>query len=148
MWRHTSGSLLQQLSSFSSHPLHETVQSCSFSKRLLHPACKKERFRRSFIPSAIRLYNTSVHFGSHSSYPDLPGGVTFDQLEVLAQVVVGGEADLEYLDGASISREAGLGTDGRMVCTWTGHLPGQRSRVPGHNLIHSQGRVALIPTSS
>ena len=87
-----------------------------------------------------------INFRNFSSYPDLPGGVTFDQLEVLAQVVVGGEADLEYLDGASISREAGLWADGGMVCTWTGHLPGQRSRVTGHNLIHSQGRVALIPT--
>ncbi|XP_054628152.1 uncharacterized protein LOC129179220 isoform X2 [Dunckerocampus dactyliophorus] len=43
-----------------SHPLHDTVVSLgsSFSSRLLHPRCKKERFRRSFIPTAVRLYNT------------------------------------------------------------------------------------------
>lgn len=44
-----------------SHPLHETVGtlSSSFSGRLIHPRCKKERYRRSFIPAAVRLYNTS-----------------------------------------------------------------------------------------
>ncbi|KAK0154709.1 RNA-directed DNA polymerase from mobile element jockey [Merluccius polli] len=38
-----------------SHPLHDTVGSLSssFSSRLLHPWCKKERFRRSFIPAAV-----------------------------------------------------------------------------------------------
>ncbi|TKS65892.1 RNA-directed DNA polymerase from mobile element jockey [Collichthys lucidus] len=43
-----------------SHPLHDTVGSLSssFSSRLIHPWCKKERFRRSFIPAAVRLYNT------------------------------------------------------------------------------------------
>ena len=42
-----------------SHPLHDTVESLSssFSSRLLHPRCKKERYRRSFIPTAVRLYN-------------------------------------------------------------------------------------------
>ena len=51
----------------SSHPLRETVaaQSSSFSKSLLHPACKKERFRRSFISSAIRLiYNTPLTYNT------------------------------------------------------------------------------------
>ncbi|XP_054872156.1 uncharacterized protein LOC111569300 [Amphiprion ocellaris] len=45
-----------------SHPLHDTVGSLSssFSSRLRHPPCKKERYRRSFIPSAIRLYNISI----------------------------------------------------------------------------------------
>ncbi|TWW77898.1 cGMP-dependent protein kinase 2 [Takifugu flavidus] len=42
-----------------SHPLHETVGalSSSFSSRLLHPRCKKEQYRRSFIPTAVRLHN-------------------------------------------------------------------------------------------
>ncbi|TWW55772.1 hypothetical protein D4764_09G0008220 [Takifugu flavidus] len=42
-----------------SHPLHETVGalSSSFSSRLLHPRCKRERYRRSFIPTAVRLFN-------------------------------------------------------------------------------------------
>ena len=44
-----------------SHPLHQTVGalSSSFSNRLLHPRCKKERYHRSFIPTAVRLFNTS-----------------------------------------------------------------------------------------
>uniref|UniRef100_A0A3Q4GE94 DUF4939 domain-containing protein n=1 Tax=Neolamprologus brichardi TaxID=32507 RepID=A0A3Q4GE94_NEOBR len=32
--------------------LHST-----FNDRLLHPRCMKERFRRSFLPAAVRLYN-------------------------------------------------------------------------------------------
>ncbi|XP_051808801.1 HIG1 domain family member 1A, mitochondrial isoform X1 [Acanthochromis polyacanthus] len=57
--------MLTKLSSImdnSSHPLHRTVVelSSSFSMRLRHPQCKKERYRRSFIPTAIRLYNTTV----------------------------------------------------------------------------------------
>uniref|UniRef100_A0A8C7Z516 Reverse transcriptase domain-containing protein n=1 Tax=Oryzias sinensis TaxID=183150 RepID=A0A8C7Z516_9TELE len=45
-----------------SHPLHQTVEalSSSFSGRLLHPPCRKERFRKSFIPTAVRLYNATV----------------------------------------------------------------------------------------
>ncbi|KAI5100278.1 hypothetical protein C0J45_9264 [Silurus meridionalis] len=42
-----------------SHPLYKTVSSLSssFSDRLLHTKCLKERYRRSFLPAAIRLYN-------------------------------------------------------------------------------------------
>lgn len=45
-----------------SHPLHDTVGSLSssFSSRLIHPRCKKERYRRSFIPTAVRIYNTML----------------------------------------------------------------------------------------
>ena len=45
-----------------SHPLHGTLRalSSSFSSRLLHPQCKKERYRRSFIPSAVRLFNSNI----------------------------------------------------------------------------------------
>ncbi|TWW59213.1 hypothetical protein D4764_06G0007430 [Takifugu flavidus] len=45
-----------------SHPLHNTVDKLrsSFSNRLLQPCCSKERYRKSFLPSAIRLlYNSS-----------------------------------------------------------------------------------------
>ncbi|TWW79918.1 hypothetical protein D4764_10G0009480 [Takifugu flavidus] len=44
-----------------SHPLHNTVDKLrsSFSSRLLQPRCSKERYRKSFLPSAIRLYNSS-----------------------------------------------------------------------------------------
>ncbi|KAI5098355.1 gastrula zinc finger protein XlCGF28.1-like [Silurus meridionalis] len=50
-------SLLQN----ASHHLYETVTSLSssFSDRLLHAKCLKERYRRSFLPAAIRLYNKS-----------------------------------------------------------------------------------------
>ena len=43
------------------HPLRETVgaPSSSFSQRLKHPRCKKERFHRPFILTAIRLWNAS-----------------------------------------------------------------------------------------
>ena len=45
-----------------SHPLHATISalSSSFSSRLLHPQCKKERYCRSFIPSAIRQFNSTI----------------------------------------------------------------------------------------
>ena len=44
-----------------SHPLHDTVkgQKSTFSNRLLHPSCKNERYRKSFLPTAIRLYNST-----------------------------------------------------------------------------------------
>ncbi|TWW63557.1 hypothetical protein D4764_03G0005650 [Takifugu flavidus] len=44
-----------------SHPLHNTVDKLrsSFSNRLLQPRCSKERDRKSLLPSAIRLYNSS-----------------------------------------------------------------------------------------
>ena len=42
-----------------SHPMQDTITalSSSFSDRLLHPKCVKERFRRSFLPAAVRLFN-------------------------------------------------------------------------------------------
>ncbi|KAI4890982.1 hypothetical protein NFI96_009124 [Prochilodus magdalenae] len=42
-----------------SHPMHETLAALgsSFSDRLLHPKCVKERYRRFFLPAAVRLYN-------------------------------------------------------------------------------------------
>ena len=45
-----------------SHPLHQTVEalSSSFSGRLRHPQCRTERYRRSFIPTAVRLFNSTV----------------------------------------------------------------------------------------
>ena len=41
------------------HPLQDTLSALesSFSERLIHPRCVKERFRRSFLPAAVRLYN-------------------------------------------------------------------------------------------
>ena len=43
-----------------SHPMHRslTALSSSFSARLRHPRCVKERYRRSFLPAAVRLYNS------------------------------------------------------------------------------------------
>ncbi len=42
-----------------SHPLQDTLSALesSFSDRLIHPRCVKERFSRSFLPAALRLYN-------------------------------------------------------------------------------------------
>nr|XP_008281790.1 PREDICTED: uncharacterized protein LOC103358552 [Stegastes partitus] len=54
--------MMTKLSSYmdiTSHPLHGTVKALesAISARLLHPRCSKERYRRSFLPSAVRLYN-------------------------------------------------------------------------------------------
>nr|XP_054594642.1 RNA-directed DNA polymerase from mobile element jockey isoform X1 [Nothobranchius furzeri] len=45
-----------------SHPIQVTLtaMNSSFSGRLRHPRCGTERFRRSFLPTAVRLYNRSV----------------------------------------------------------------------------------------
>ncbi|XP_055367950.1 uncharacterized protein LOC129604646 [Betta splendens] len=42
-----------------SHPLEDSLSALesSFSSRLIHPRCVKERYRRSFLPAAVRLYN-------------------------------------------------------------------------------------------
>ena len=42
-----------------SHPMQDTVTALSspISDRLLHPKCKKERYHRSFLPAAVRLFN-------------------------------------------------------------------------------------------
>ena len=54
----------------SHHPLHKTIGalSSSFSQRVKHPHCKKERFRRSFIPMAIIHYNASSYTLRHFGY--------------------------------------------------------------------------------
>jgi hypothetical protein len=43
------------------HPLHAMVmtQRSTFSHRLIPPRCARERYRRSFLPAAMRLYNAS-----------------------------------------------------------------------------------------
>ncbi|KAI4878627.1 hypothetical protein NFI96_029045, partial [Prochilodus magdalenae] len=54
-----------------SHPMHETLAALgsSFSDRLLHPECVEERYRRSFLPAAVRLYNQ--HLDSSPEMRDL-----------------------------------------------------------------------------
>ncbi|KAI3367035.1 hypothetical protein L3Q82_009669 [Scortum barcoo] len=57
-----NGRMMAKLSSLlnnTSHPLQDslTALGSSFSERLLHPRCVKERYRRSFLPAAVRLYN-------------------------------------------------------------------------------------------
>ena len=54
-------SKLTSIRNNTSHPLHVTVQALvsSFSNRLLLPQCRKERYRKSFLPAAIRLHNTT-----------------------------------------------------------------------------------------
>ncbi|XP_074525709.1 GTPase IMAP family member 8-like [Halichoeres trimaculatus] len=50
----------------SSHPLHNELwdMGSSFSQRIIPPRSRTERFRRSFVPTAIRLLNSS---GGHST---------------------------------------------------------------------------------
>ena len=45
------------------YPLYEYLCALgsSLSSRLLHSHCSKEQFRRSFVPAAFRLYNSSHH---------------------------------------------------------------------------------------
>ena len=45
------------------HPLHNTLmdQRANGGGRLLSLRCRTERFRRSFVPTAIRLYNSYVN---------------------------------------------------------------------------------------
>jgi len=45
-----------------SHPLHSTLASyqSTFSRRLRVPRCTTERHRSSFLPVAIKLYNSSL----------------------------------------------------------------------------------------
>ncbi|TWW67098.1 hypothetical protein D4764_02G0001390 [Takifugu flavidus] len=57
-----NGRMMAKLSSMlnnTSHPLQDTLAALgsSFSERLLHPRCVKERYRRSFLPAAVRLHN-------------------------------------------------------------------------------------------
>lgn len=44
------------------HPLHRTFsrQKSSFSERLLSMSCSTDRLRKSFVPHAIRLFNSSL----------------------------------------------------------------------------------------
>ena len=48
-----------------SHPLHAVItkQRSSFSGRLLLPKCSTDRLRKSFVPRAIKLHNTSLGRG-------------------------------------------------------------------------------------
>ena len=50
---------LRSMMDHESHPLQETLSALesSFSDRLILPRCVKERFHRSFLPAAVRLYN-------------------------------------------------------------------------------------------
>lgn len=45
-----------------SHPLHTIIstQRSRFSGRLLLPKCRTNRLKDSFVPHAIRLYNSSL----------------------------------------------------------------------------------------
>ncbi|TWW80173.1 hypothetical protein D4764_10G0012030 [Takifugu flavidus] len=57
-----NGRMMAKLSSMlnnTSHPLQDTLTALgsSFSERLLHPHCVKERYRRSLVPAAVRLHN-------------------------------------------------------------------------------------------
>ena len=48
---------LRTVLSHDDHPLHCTFVRSGRSKRLLLPKCSTERFRRSFVPAAARLFN-------------------------------------------------------------------------------------------
>lgn len=57
-----NGRMMAKLSSMlhnASHPLQHTLTALrnSFTDRLHHPCCVRERYRRSFLPVAVRLHN-------------------------------------------------------------------------------------------
>ena len=57
---------LSSLMDNQSHPLQDTITALgsSFSNRLIHRKCLKQRYHRSFLPAAVRLYNyTHHHYG-------------------------------------------------------------------------------------
>ena len=53
---------LHVILNFDSHPLHNVLNErrSSFSERLIPPRCTTERHRKSFLPVAIKLYNSSL----------------------------------------------------------------------------------------
>ncbi|KAL6487605.1 hypothetical protein MHYP_G00042310 [Metynnis hypsauchen] len=55
-------SKLQAIMDNGSHPLYDTVMRhrSTFSARLILPKCTTERHRKSFLPVAIKLYNSSL----------------------------------------------------------------------------------------
>lgn len=85
-------------------------------------------------------------FSGLHSHPNLPGVVTFHQLEILAQVVVGAEAHFKDFDRSTIPRELFFRASLCFILSWTGHLPGQG--VTGHHLIHCQSWVGIITSKS
>ena len=48
---------IKRIVSQDDHPLHSFFIKSGRSQRLLFPSCSTERFRRSFVPSAVRLFN-------------------------------------------------------------------------------------------
>ena len=60
--RRTLNSLLSIIDN-PDHPLHSTIstQRSSFSNRLLSLSCSTDRLRKSFLPHAIRLYNSYIN---------------------------------------------------------------------------------------
>ena len=51
------------------HPRHHTVvrQRSTFSHRLLQLRCPRDRYRKSFLPHAITLYNNSYNAGHNNN---------------------------------------------------------------------------------
>lgn len=101
------------------------------------------------LPFSSYFFNNEIYFlilsGLHS-HPNLPGVVTFDQLEILAQVVVGAEAHFKDFDRSTIPRELCFRASLCFILSWTGHLPGQG--VTRHHLIHCQTWVGIITSKS
>ena len=74
--------MAQTIMDNASHPLHHTLeeQRSSRSRRPISLRCRAERCRTSFVPTAIRLYNTSGEGGGLSSIslPPIPPPHTLD----------------------------------------------------------------------
>ncbi|KAK0147064.1 RNA-directed DNA polymerase from mobile element jockey [Merluccius polli] len=59
------------------HPLYQTVdrQRSIFSHRLLQLRCRRDRYRKSFLPQAITLFNNSNNSGLTHALLNVPMGV-------------------------------------------------------------------------
>ena len=66
----TQQSKVQVILQYGSHPLHIALvkRRSAFSQRLIAPECTTERHRKSFLPVAIKLYNSSLWLSDLNGY--------------------------------------------------------------------------------
>lgn len=80
------------------------------------------------------------------SHLDFPGAVTFYQLKVLSQVVVGAEAHFEDFYRPSVPSDLCFRVGVYATLSWTCTFPGQG--VTRHHLIHHQSWVVVVTPAS
>ncbi len=68
---------VEAILNYTDHPLHNifTDQRNSGTGRLISLLCRTERYRRSFIPMAIRLYNSLANGRWAAKHLNFPSGI-------------------------------------------------------------------------